>query len=149
VKSSREYETLAPQRGWLSANALIKKPEWRGWDDFLAREAFSFEKHQDEVRDAKVKSSREYEKLAPQRGWLSANALIKKPEWRGWDDFLAREAFSFEKHQYEVQAEGVKSSGEYKTLAPQRGWLSIGTLTSKPEWTGWDDFLGRESKKNG
>jgi len=149
VKSSPEYKTLAPQRGWLSVDALIKKPEWRGWDDFLAREAFSFETLQAEVRAAGVKSSREYEKLAPQRGWLSANALIKKPEWRGWDDFLAREAFSFETLQAEVRDAEVKSSGEYKTLAPQRGWLSVDALIKKPEWRGWDDFLGREIKKNG
>ncbi len=150
VNSSGQYQKIAPEQGWPSTTTLTSKSEWKGWDDFLAREVkkqLTFKELQAEVKVAKFTSSGQYAKIAPERGWPSPETLKSRPEWKGWDDFLGRESLSIEKLKQEVHATGVKTSEKYKKIAPEQGWPSITTLTNRPEWNGWDNFLGREAKK--
>ena len=148
VKSSKEYAGLCSEKGWPVTSTLLKKPEWKGWDDFLGREIkknLLFEELRTEVRTAGIMSSGGYADLSSERGWPVTSTLRKKPEWRGWDDFLGRENFDFGELKAEVLAAGIQSSYVYQSISSENGWPTPSTLLKKPEWKGWDDFLGRET----
>ena len=54
----------------------------------------------------------------------------------------------FEKFQQIVQEAGIVTSRDYRSRSPQKGWPGINTLTQSPHFKNWDEFLGREKRKN-
>ncbi|MEK7568782.1 MAG: DEAD/DEAH box helicase, partial [Patescibacteria group bacterium] len=95
VKGSSEYKKLAARNKWTAYDTLMGKPEWSGPADFFGREKFDFEKLKQEVQSKRVKSSREYIKLARQNKWIDYRTLGGKPEWKGLGDFLGRDSDEF------------------------------------------------------
>ncbi len=88
---------------------------------------FNFSELRQEVRDAGIQSSSQYELQAPSRGWVAVKTLTNLPEWKGWDDFLGREGreeFNFDKFRQEVQDAGIQSSSQYNLQASSRGWMA-------------------------
>jgi hypothetical protein len=151
ILNSKDYDSLAPLNNWPAAATVRKNEKWKGWDDFLGREVkvekFNFDKIRQEVIDAKIKSSTEYFECASSQGWPSDFLLRNSPHWTNWDDFLERKPFNFDNLKKDVRSLGIKSSHVYKDMSPVNGWPNETYLRLRPEWKGWDDFLGREEKK--
>lgn len=61
---------------------------------------------------------------------------IEKPNW------------TFEELQAEVRAAGVTSSYQYNQQYSSKKWPANTSITKNPEWRSWDEFLGREARKN-
>ena len=105
VKSSKDYVEKQKENKWPTFSTLISYPSFpkntdgsNDWDKFLGREKFDFEKFRQDVIKKGVKSSFDYNKIAPQNKWPTARTLYrnnnfpKNPDGSyDWDKFLGRE----------------------------------------------------------
>ena len=109
----------------------------------------TYQELQAEVRAAGIRSSREYIKEAPSKGWPSARFLLKQEGFETWGEFLGREkrvTLTFQELQAEVRAAGIRSSKEYMKEFSSKGWPSYNALLKQEGFKDWDEFLGREKK---
>jgi ubiquinone/menaquinone biosynthesis C-methylase UbiE len=177
IVSSGQYREEGLKKGWASIEFLKKQPQWQAWvnegknpwDEFLGREGkkeLTFDELQTEVRAAGIVSSGQYHEESPKKGWISSWLLKKQPQWQvwekegknPWDEFLGREGkkeLTFDELQTEVRAAGIVSSGQYGEESSKKEWIAYQTLQKQPQWqvwekegkNPWDEFLGREGKK--
>ncbi len=63
-----------------------------------------------------------------------------------WDDFFGRKVWTIKTLMDSVRQAGVKSTTEYRVLAPKKGWPGNDTLRNMLRDGGvtLDEFFGRE-----
>ena len=108
---------------------------------------WKYEELKEVVKKIGITTSHQYANKYSSYGWPFYQTIQKMPEWEGWDEFLGREIMTYDKLKDAVKDVGITSSLDYRNNAPKNGWPSNQTLTTMPEWEGWDKFLDREPKK--
>jgi len=149
ITSPLDYRNNVKEKGWPTPQTLKKMPEWKSWNEFLGIKEITYQDLKKSVHQAGIKSYDEYREVARLNSkWPSSAVTLRKmPEWEGWDKFLGREIMTYDKLKDAVKDVGITSSLDYRNNAPKNGWPSNQTLTTMPEWEGWDKFLDREPKK--
>ena len=154
IKSSIHYnKEYKNHNGWPNGPAKMYKDQWFGWEDFLGKEKkdlLTFEQLQKEVRETGIKSHNYFKEYKNHQGWPSNPPKIYKDQWTSWEEFLGREKkefLPFDQLQKEVRGANIKKVEIYfKEYKNHHGWPSNPPITYKDQWTGWEDFLGKEKK---
>ncbi|MEZ8199945.1 MULTISPECIES: gamma-mobile-trio integrase GmtZ [Vibrio] len=158
IKSYSSYRRKRKLDPFLPSNPnLIYADEWNGFNDFLCidlkKPYESFHEAKSVVKSLGIKTSREYnqkKKLDPK---LPSNPeTVYRGDWRGFKHFLGTQKLwykSYREASNAVQALSISNQTQYNKLYKEDSKLpSMPMRVYKKNWTGWNDFLGLDNKKN-
>ncbi len=153
IKSSTEYIDVSPENKWPNFSTLIKNPKFISWDDFLGREKKLWTTYEDlkkMVREMEVQNPYQYSRLQPKYRWPSKEALIKKPEFTNWGDFLGIEnmkEWTVDELKKVVNETNIKSTHQYQKISSIKKWPDFSTVKKMAGFRDWNDFFDTEPKK--
>ena len=153
----------------LNAERVYKNKGWKGWGDFLGtgtiatkfRNFLPFKKARTYVRSLKLKSGKEFIKLArleklPKNIPFHPHRVYKNKGWTSFGDFLGKELFipyklrkyrPFIKARKHVHSLKLKNHKEWYKFYKSRKLpkdipLDAAKFYKNKGWKGWGDFLG-------
>ena len=113
-------------------------------------ELTQFTKLKDAVQSCqpRITTSSEYNRACSKNGWLVPKQLKKSTYFRGWDDFLGREALNYTDVQSIIQKLGITTTTEYRMLRKKRSELpGLFQLKNMDGFSTWVSFFGHEQKR--
>ena len=154
INTVTEYEARYHEDPRLPCSPhVVYSTKWTRWPVFLGKSQrinfYTYEEAQEKVRAMKIKTCYEYAARYKEDFQLPSNPNNQyKAFWKGWENFLGTEPYSYAEARVRAREMGVTTSIEYR-----RRYSEDPRLPSDPaqsyvsEWVDWATFLGRKTEE--